>query len=597
MLLCLSLAGPGLAGGQTNPPVEVEPNIYASQLASSVHVEHPNSLEYWQEKAQLGDWGAMLDSQISWDEATGLGIVSWVGIFPTNNSPLSFQTNAYTGTYQRHTNPIRWTYTGPVMEHINLVYVTNCPWSTPSWYSQETWKRQVAHVETETFDLQDNTTVALVRTKTNNAKIKLYTGIAIDSTRPHLFRLNVQVWNTTAPTTATLIPPSAVRLLSQTPNGDNDIFIVRADDLRQDVTPTLVGVSDSDIKFQVTPEKLKIRFYAQAGKMADGYDPRPSTKQDHWTSIVLGGTNEVTELRIPADWATNRIELKVNGPISVSQTDNFSAQITPLTIVSSGTATPASIEARDKITGTTLALLNVRVLPLRTVPVGIYRIEDWNSGGGDTFLGSTSSNGEIVGQLNSVFKQAAIQFTDATVATLSQVLDNRYDVCPEDGKFGINAEETQAIRNVLQPLPRQIRIVIAKDTTLSYGSPTPTELNKPKGTRHESVPSAPLKFLVIWSSPAAGMLGAVAAHEVGHYWELPDHYDQVNAGVLTPSPSPTDPAEDHLMIDGAPFYRSLLGPEVNPIPVDPNAWLTRSPGRWMRKEDWDQANSEAANSP
>jgi hypothetical protein len=503
-----------------------------------------------------------------------------------------FQTNVFGGTYQRHTNPVSWTFTGVIPEGVNIVNVTNCPWITPSWYSQTQHLHQISHTNTVEVDLGENGTVNVVTVTTNDSKIKLYTGIADDSTRPHLFRLNVRVWNTVDPDNETEYPASTIRLLTQTPNEAGDIYIVRNDNVHEDVTPSVVGVADNDVKFTVTPEKLKVRFYAQAGKLAHGYDPMPTNKvADHWTSLAVGGTNEITELRIPGDWATNRIELKVTGPISLSQTNGFSTQVTPLTIVSTGGADEATIEAVDNVTYTTLAVLKVLILPLRIVPVGIFRITDPDSE--DTALGDTDSNESIIATLNQIFRQANVQFYDNTLSVsdgaYADGVSLNYDINVKEGYYDNpdNTVEYDLIADWVDTIvgTNLLPILMIKEWGIPYPiTNLPSSLRSIRGAKE----TGPLRTF-IFTEASQGVQSLVGAHEAGHALGL-HHWPNDNAGPILVFPQDNSQTVEHLMRPGSPWF----------WPTDPEAdmsdtsnWVVPFPGQWLDKESWQKVNDKA----
>ena len=590
-VLCLWSAGAALA--QT-PPVEVEPYVYPYSFASYVSVEHPDSDEYWADISNVGDWGALSEQGITWDEASGVSTVATTLIWSLGGTPRTFNTNSFTWTYQLEPNGnwISWG-TGP-----DGMSFTNNPGDPPAWWIQQKRAKQTSHTDKKPYQLQDESFVNAVVTTTNDTKIKLYSGISTDTTRPHLIRLNVKVWNGTDASNETLIPPSAVRVLTQTPDTENNVFIVRGDDIREDVSPTLVGVANNDIKFDVVPERLKLRFYAQSGKMIQGYDPRPGTKEDHWTSMILGGTNEVTELRLGADWATNKVKIKITGPISVltagvpiSPTSDFTTNTVPLTIINTGPGAHATIEVQDKASSTTLALLNVRILPLRTVPVGIFRVTDPDSVG--TELVGTDANETILGELNSIFLQAGVQFTDESLnfhdGQYANGVSLGYDKQPKDGLMAFTNEiEKDVIASWVNSVVNGglLPIMLVRKWDGTYADANmPAQIRFFRGNTFQ-VPD----WSSVFTEPSSGIQSLVGAHEVGHFLNL-HHWP---ADVVAPDfswPQDNGIAVEHLMRPGAPWF----------WPTDPNAdksdtsnWVVPFPGRWLHKEAWDLVNAAAA---
>lgn len=589
-LLCLWSAGAALA--QT-PPVEVEPYVYPYSLGGQTVVQYPDSLDYW-ENAPANDYGLLAFQGICYNDFDNTVTITTALIWPTNTMPLMFRTNYGTWTY-KHLSDGTWTCSGTQVDGTSF---TNLVTGPPFCWNQSQYKQQTGHEDTEAFELPNGSFVDVITTTTNGAKVKLYTGISTDTTRSHLIRLNVKVWNTTDSANETLISPSAVRLLTLTPDANNNVFIVRADEVREDVTPTLVGVADNDIKFEVTPERLKIRFYAQAGKMTQGYDPRPvNPKQDHWTSVTEGGSNEVAEIQIPAEWALPQIELRTTGPIAVTQTTGFTNQTTLLTILAScGVGAEAYIDAVDKTTGITLARLNVLILPLRNVPVGIFRVTDPASPA--TALGATDSNEAIIAELNQIFRQAGVQFYDntANIAGGAYVdgLSLNYDKQPKDGILQpLAAQELDVLKQWVQNnvqgncLPI---LFLRKEDQRYPDARIPTEIASYRG-RGLSNPER----VHVYSEPSQGAQALVAAHEVGHYFSLHDHWVY---NPFTPAdrdkelPNDAGAVVEHLMRRGNPI---LLDPTFNPALV--GSWHVPTPGRWLDYESWSIVNGNAATLP
>lgn len=407
---------------------------------------------------------------------------------------------------------------------------------------------------------------------------------------------------------------SGYEVLSRTPDADGNIYVVLPEDARYDVTPVIktstgpLGApggalspsAPTDNRAVISPSKLKPSFYARAGMLAQGYDPMPTNKlADHWTSLAVGGTNEITELRLPLAWATNRIELKVTGPISVTPTSGFTNLVTPLTIVSTGTnGDVATIEAQavDGTNRTTIVTLQVMILPLRLVPVGIFRVTDPASEA--TALGDTDSNETIINTLNQIFKQANVQFYDQTTNFADGEFVNgisiNYDLDAKNGLLdrGPNSlvpDEEDIIKNWVQSnignslLP----ILFIRQWSVPYNT---ANLPPPlKDIRRNTFGPENKQIPVIFAEPARLLQSLTGTHEVGHFLGL-DHWPDDVVSLDFPWPMDNGVKVEHLMRPGAPKF----------WPTDPNAdmsdtsnWMVPFPGQWMDKESWDQVNKKA----
>lgn len=441
------------------------------------------------------------------------------------------------------------------------------------------------------------------QTATNDfakVSLELLTGGSTNSRYPSLYKIYFgakQNGEMITNTEISLITSIGTNNFTNVCNTDYHVFETWSDCTTNLLNPTF-GAAYTNVKFAATVEKVNVKFAARSGMMNQGYDPRPGTSDDHWTSLAVGGTNEITELQILRDWATNQVELIVTGPITLSQTAGFTETTTPLIITSTGTdATNATIEVQYKTNHATLAKLQVLILPKRQIPVGIYRIYD-SCSGVDTSLSTTESNAAIIERLNSVFKQACLEFADATVPLPTDPYDNRYDVDIEDGRFNYGSDnETEPIRSHFPMRQGQIRIIIANKGTSRYFAQTPEPISWARAAHaNQDVYGPTNEFLVVHAETAQGIQSTAAAHEVGHYLGIEVHDDRVDNGILFPKPVP--PGESHLMIDGASWFQLDTDP---PIPANFDYatanWRVRYPGVWLRKQDWEMVNGTARTKP
>ena len=429
--------------------------------------------------------------------------------------------------------------------------------------------------------------------------LELATGGATNSRYPSLYRIYLGAKQWGQPLTNTAISlVSTIGTNSFTNVCDLDYFIYEtwSDCITNPINPTF-DAAFTNVQFAVVAEKVTVEFAARAGMMNQGYDPRPGTNEDHWTSLAVGGTNEITELHIFPDWAPDLIELKVTGPITVSQTNGFTDMTTPLTITSTSTgsaATNATIEIQGKSNHVTLATLQVHILPIQQVPVVIYRVQDSLSAV-DTSLGGTESNAAIIDRLNAVFKPACVEFIDDYDVNLAGGLDLRYDIDLEDGRFDARSDlERDPFINMFGTMTNKLKIFLVNKSGIPYQEENPilpAQLNWTRGGTFLS--RNPLTYYgVVAAEPTQGFQSVVAAHEVGHVFGLPNHDDRVTAGILTLMPVP--PGEIQLMIDGEPFFQFDTDPPVPPnFDYSTANWQVRIPGTWLRSENWKDANEAA----
>ena len=550
---------------------EIPPTNYVSSYSGAVTNDYPTNLAWWSEFRPTGDYGAMVNEHVTWDGTTFE--YSNVLIFPEadTNGATVFHTNSGTSYWSVSTNGV-WTYSWKVD---NGGSDTNLPSLRPDWLFRraESNRIQTGHVTITESILADNTSEYTTNTVTNATTLMLNTGKAIDTTYPHLFQFKVTVWDTTDPANEVEYSPGVISELGITLNPQGCAFTNLDDNAVVNITPSLVGVASNDTRFKVEVDKVKVRFGAQAGKMCEGYDPKPGTTTNHATSLAIGGTNQITELQIPADWALDLVELKVTGDITVSQTNNFTSRTTALTIISTGTnPATAAIEAQYKTNHVTLAKLAVEIMQWRTIPIDFWRIQDTNSL--DTLIGDTPSNASLIQTLNSIFRQACITFTDASAESTDWVFHQAYDT-NLNGKvdFGGTSTEFDSVTNVLLNTSAKFRLLIIADSDASYNDTNvPPNLDHVRGRQVDDYGMVFVKY-------CTGDIGDVLAHEVGHLLSFAQVIDnsEHDTGEW---PLDNGTIQEHLMRSGKPFQKN-------------QEWIVPWPGHWLRREDWKFLNNKA----
>ncbi len=248
----------------------------------------------------------------------------------------------------------------------------------------------------------------------------------------------------------------------------------------------------------------------------------------------------------PAEFASDIDFEVVEGSDVVSIAPNApSGAETDIDLTSSAEGT-ATINAIYRPSGNIVATLEVQVLTPRTIPIGIYYVEDSTSPG--TMPVGGASPDDVINTLNSVFKQAAIQFTLADSESRNIPYDGSYGQ-PVDGLF-----QGPELRAFGEAFPEgqwggKLQVTFVKDAPGTFGGGVYTEV---WGTGALAI-------------TARGSEDLIAAHEFGH------HFDLSTRDV-------DDDSRDH---DGPPWPEGTTG-----------LMLTgrgEPPGRWMRHEDWNRA--------
>lgn len=255
-----------------------------------------------------------------------------------------------------------------------------------------------------------------------------------------------------------------------------------------------------------------------------------------------------------------------------------------------------------------LKKLNVMVLPPRTLSVGVYTLEDSNSSQtkfATSPVVTPPSPTQTINVLNDVFKQAGIQFTLHSYGAKTYPYDTRaIDIPPvaynpagplrtPDGildHIERIALHNSDVFNSLFPAPAGRRIFYVKNSGMTYSAPWSAYMIRGDASG------------LVFAGDADGWAAPAGAHEIGHNLGLSTAMDDgTGRHDLPPYPpgvdgdnpngqSPQYPGSPHhlkpayaLMASGEPFSVTFAD-SVLP-------WLH---GRWMRHEDWELANTNAA---
>lgn len=313
-------------------------------------------------------------------------------------------------------------------------------------------------------------------------------------------------------------------------------------------------------------------FKVQDGedKINQGFDPvrLPDDPEDAppWASVWIGGTNEVVKLVItPAEDASD-VELQIvdgDGFALVSPMNDFTQAETNLTLTGLGVTDigEATINAVCKSTGEVLATLKVMALPPQTIQLGIYRVIDPNSPGTQD-VGEMEADA-IVTTLNEIYKQAAISFSLAG----SETVEAPYDTQPKDGKMQLETAAFEFNAVPYQSLAGAVKLFLVKKSGTVY--PThPQYYLRAHGL--ESLGNIAVLFVQNIGEP----VDLVAAHEIGHLLTIPKKSTGMDSHDEPPWPEGTE----GLMESG----------------FDESGSPISAPGKWMRHQDWKEANEAAS---
>ena len=300
---------------------------------------------------------------------------------------------------------------------------------------------------------------------------------------------------------------------------------------------------------------VPVGFHARPGKINDGFDAMGA---EPWASVPAGGRSDVVEFAWSGTGkdALNFVVASGDASLEVASEAPLNGKIAVALIGKSDPGT-AVVEARSS-GGTVVGRLNVLVLPVRTLGLAIYRIEDKDSlcGGepaGCTNIPGTAENDAalddaIIDKLNEVYKQAAIRFTKVT----SERKNVRYDT-NNDGRMNVsrNPGDPPAEEGNLSGYAwgGQIRLFLFKRGSEGIGGVG--------ADRRGNSPHVPYAFVFLNSPPDS--IPIFSAHELGHALNLDDE-------------------------DG-PFPAGTWGLMWNKA--------TRSPGNWLRYDDWETTNTDA----
>jgi hypothetical protein len=248
--------------------------------------------------------------------------------------------------------------------------------------------------------------------------------------------------------------------------------------------------------------------------------------------------------------------------IDVSPNSGFTNGLNDLTITGKLPTSNAVIEVRVQGMTNAIAALHVMVLPWITNSIGIYRIVDTNSSLTAPVGGPNATN--IINELNSVYSQACVRFVLTNTNTADSSTHFGYDSMslripdrlPHSGAMEYGEEPEDLDNDNLWS--GQGRVFLLREGNIGNVGGYTRDIG--------------MKWCVVFTHNTNPRTSLAIAHEVGHQLNLSTrgnpsnkYHDEVAA------PSGT----------GALMRRGLNVPAPNPE------------GRWMRWQDWQQANSNA----
>ncbi len=330
---------------------------------------------------------------------------------------------------------------------------------------------------------------------------------------------------------------------------------VSGNGLIKDDPENILGVhDDNDTEVDLYPpgktatvHVMKVDFEAQDGMINYGFDP---TGTEPWASVVADSQNPVAQLKVAPVFQGMSIDL-VPQDETVAGTDPelcTTAQ-TPFTLdgLSEGETV---LEA--KIDDVKIGKLNVHVFEQQNLTVGIYRIYDSRSHSATNI--SAPSDTIIETTLNEVYQQCGIAFGVSDHGALDIAYDDNLDGIMQDAERYILDQHAWE---------DDILILVFKTSGIPYGDGTGNMVRGLAFGEYDHYPRGAFYFSD--NIPDDDDFALITGHEVGHNLNLDHDEGDYPAG--------TKP----LMMDGA----------------ESGGVLPAAPGRWIRQEDWKEANTRA----
>ena len=292
---------------------------------------------------------------------------------------------------------------------------------------------------------------------------------------------------------------------------------------------------------------MKMDFEEQDGMINYGFDP---TGTEPWASVVADSQNPVAQLKVAPVFPGMSIDLvPQDETVAEADPELCTTAQTPFTL--DGLAEGETV-LEAKIDDVKVGKLNVHVFGQQNLSVGIYRIYDSRSHSATNI--SAPSDTIIETTLNEVYQQCGIAFSVSDHGALDIAYDDNLDGICQDSE-----------KNILGQYAWEddILILVFKTSGIPYGDGTGNMVRGIAFGDYEVYPRGAIYFSD--NIPADDDFALITAHEAGHNLNLDHDEGDYPAG--------TKP----LMMSGA----------------ESGGVLPTAPGRWMRQEDWREANTKA----
>ncbi len=395
--------------------------------------------------------------------------------------------------------------------------------------------------------------------------------------------------------------------------GALDLGVTDGGEFRLGVKPP--GADDTHITWFDLNIESRIEFQAQDGKLNDGFDPPLEEWQDEgqrniWHTSVAkvspNNVNMVVKIVFPSAHVAQQYQLVVptaSQPHVDVSPKTFTASQTDLTITGmngSSARFEAEIHLRKKGQTAVYGKLVVDVMPWQTLSVKAYKLEPniaLNRGKVTLPLPSLAS---LEAELNARFKQACVSFNFTSATVLEDEFE--YDTDPQDGYLqtvrvtytgsglNISTSEVSAVGGQASAFTGSVNIAfvgqLAETTTDQQNVDTTSTSTLGINLNVTGLANTAFISANRWNTPfsysnsenadgASFAIQRVIAHEVGHVLNLSKR--AFFSGTLYV------PAFEKHDNDPSPEGTAAL---LRPGPVGPV-------GRWMRFEDWREANDHA----
>lgn len=315
------------------------------------------------------------------------------------------------------------------------------------------------------------------------------------------------------------------------------------------------------------------KFQAHSGALNAGFEPA-SGNTPAWASVRKQQSHTNVDIGLGSSFRGNT-SLAVANPnphsrLAVTPVAPLTNQLTNLGLTGGGEELDPKLDEVIDMQinaiqfGASILTLNVKLLPLRTAQLDIYRVWDIASEGANARPGGPANNetvtdADIVTRLNSLYSQAGVSFNLAK----SEDLNIAYDINPRDQKVD-DGEATTIINQIKNIQPgNRVKLILMNTGKINT---TPTN---PVGDRAINSPTRSISIVFVSTCAATNTdVKLAAGHEVGHCFKLT---------VRAPDPGRHDAGQ-------APNGTELL--------MKPGHGAA-NPGEWLPHEDWHEANDRA----